>query len=146
MGSKKKKKAAIEGWYTLEDDLPSLIGNRCKACGTYFFPKEKLFCRNPDCDSDIFEEVKLSRKGKVWSYTNACYQPPEPYVSTEPFEPFTIVAVELEEEKMIVLGQAMKEVTCDDLKVGQDMELVLDILSEDENCEDVIWKWQPLTS
>ena len=96
--------AAIEGWYTL-DDPPHLIGSRCRTCGTYFFPRQGSFCRNPACEGVTFEDVKLSRTGKVWSYTNACYQPPPPFVAPVPFVPFAIAAVELAAERMIVLGQ-----------------------------------------
>ena len=42
--------------------------------------------------------MRLSRTGKVWSYTSANYKPPAPFVAKEPFAPFAIAAVELEEE------------------------------------------------
>ena len=54
------------------------------------------FCRNPACSGEEFESVELSRRGSVWSYTDAQYQPPPPYVSrTDPYEPFALAAVEL---------------------------------------------------
>ena len=83
--------AAIEGWHTMEEQ-PHLIGTQCRGCGTYFFPKQDHYCKNPNCDSTEFDEVELSRTGKVWSYTNACYKPPAPFVAAEPFEPYTIAA------------------------------------------------------
>ena len=49
--------------------------------------------------------VPLSRTGTVWSFTEHFYQPPEPYMSADPFEPYMVAAVELAEEKMVVLGQ-----------------------------------------
>lgn len=135
----------LEGWFTLEEK-PHLIGTRCIQCGTYYFPRQSLFCKNPACDSEQFEEVKLSRTGKVWSFTNACYQPPEPYVSADPFVPFTIAAVELEKEKMIVLGQVVEGVNVSDLKAGMEMELVLAPLSEDDSAVKLTWKWQPVVT
>lgn len=135
----------LEGWFTLEEK-PHLIGTRCIQCGTYYFPRQFLFCKNPACDSEQFEEVKLSRTGKVWSFTNACYQPPEPYVSADPFVPFTIAAVELEKEKMIVLGQVVEGVNVSDLKAGMEMELVLAPLSEDDSAVKLTWKWQPVVT
>ncbi|HEY2809069.1 MAG TPA: OB-fold domain-containing protein [Steroidobacteraceae bacterium] len=135
--------AAIQGWYTL-DDRPQLIGSRCLTCGTYFFPRQGFFCRNPECPGETFAEVKLSRTGKVWSYTNACYQPPPPYVAAVPFVPFAIAAVELAAERMIVLGQVSEGVDVADLHVGMDMELVLEPLYRDGGQEKLIWKWKPV--
>ena len=134
---------AIEGWHTMSPK-PHLIGTQCAACGTYFFPKQSQYCKNPACDSTDFHEVELSRTGQVWSYTNACYQPPEPFVSPEPFEPYAIAAVQLEKEEMVVLGQVVKGVSVEDLKVGMTMELVLEALHDTDDDIKVTWKWQPV--
>ncbi|MCK5880394.1 MAG: Zn-ribbon domain-containing OB-fold protein [Sinobacterium sp.] len=143
--STKPTAAAIEGWYTLDADKPHLIGTQCKSCNTYYFPKQSQFCRNPDCDSTEFEEVKLSRKGKIWSYTDSQYKPPEPYIAADPYVPYTVAAVELEKEKMIVLGQAVEGTLVGDLKVGQEVELVLETLYEDDEANKLIWKWKPIS-
>ncbi len=54
-----------------------------------------------------------------------------------------LAAVELETEKMVVLGQVVAGVSVDDLKVGMEMELVLGTLYEDDENEYMVWKWQP---
>ena len=131
---------AIEGWHTM-DTKPHLIGTCCRGCGTYFFPKQDQYCRNPNCNST--DEVELSRTGHVWSYTNACYKPPAPYVAADPFEPYAIAAVQLEKEQMTVLGQVVKGVSVEDLKVGMPMELVLETLHETDEDIKVTWKWRP---
>ena len=141
--SAKPQVPAIEGWHTM-DAKPHLVGTRCKSCGTYFFPKQHDFCKNPHCESTDFEEVELSRTGKVWSYTNACYKPPAPFVAAEPFEPYCIAGVQLEEEQMVVLGQVVEGLNVDDLKVGMSMELVLEALHETDEDIKVTWKWQPV--
>jgi uncharacterized OB-fold protein len=141
--STKPRVAALEGWHTMEPQ-PHLIGTQCEACGTYFFPKQSDYCRNPNCDSTDFREVQLSRTGRIWSYTNACYKPPAPFVAHEPFVPYAIAAVELEKEKMVVLGQVIEGLTVEDLKVGMPMELVLEALHETDADIKVTWKWQPL--
>ena len=141
--SDKPQVPAIEGWYTMNEDAPHLIGSRCTACGTYFFPKQDSYCKNPACDGSEFEEVELSRTGTVWSYTNACYQPPEPFVAPDPFKPYAIAAVQLEKEQMTVLGQVVTGVGVEDLKVGMPMELVLETLHEDEEDTKLTWKWRP---
>lgn len=142
----KEKVPALDGWFTLNQEKPHLLGTRCTCCGTYYFPRQSTYCKNPACDGEEFEVVELSRTGKVWSFTNACYQPPEPFVSPDPFVPFTIAAVELEKEKMIVLGQVIAGVNVSDLKAGMEMELVLDTLFEDANSEKITWKWAPVNA
>ena len=76
MGGAKKRVPAIEGWFRIEE--PALLGTRCGDCGTIFFPKETDFCRNPECSGTDFEEVPLSRRGRLWSFTDNHYAPPAP--------------------------------------------------------------------
>ena len=137
---------AVEGWFSTDGDEPALLGSRCRACGTYAFPVERFLCRNPRCDGTDFEQVRLSRRGRVWSYTDARYTPPAPYVAADPFVPFCIAAVELADEKMVVMGQVVPGVTVDDLSVGTEVELVVDVLYEDDDHEYLVWKWRPVAS
>ncbi len=134
----------MEGWFTLDESAPSLLGSRCPACGTYAFPAARDFCGNPACDGTEFETVELSRRGTVWSYTDARYQPPPPYVAADPYVPFAIAAVELAAEKMVVMGQVVPGVGVDDLAVGDEVELVLDTLYEDDDHEYLVYKWRPV--
>lgn len=129
----------LEGWFTLDTAEPHLIGTQCAQCNSYYFPKQDSYCRNPDCDSEEFAEVELSRTGTLWSYTNAVYQPPAPFVAADPFVPYAIAAVELDKEKMIVLGQVIEGVDVEALEVGMKMELVLEPLEDDK----LTWKWKP---
>jgi uncharacterized OB-fold protein len=132
----------VEGWFEETDDGPKLIGTRCVECGTYYFPKQTLSCRNPSCDSQEFEETHLSNTGKIWSFTNAGYAPPEPYVSGDDFEPFIIAAVELEHEKMVILGQMTKDTDLDDLAAGKTVELTIEEIFEDDGVPRTTWKWK----
>lgn len=133
-----------EGWFTSDEEAPALLGLRCASCGTYVFPKADYGCPNPACGGTAFDEVRLSRFGTVWSYTDARYQPPPPYVvPTDEHTPFCIAAVELADEGLVVMGQVIAGVTVDDLRVGQRMELVIDVLYRDEAAEHLIWKWKP---
>jgi hypothetical protein len=138
---------AVEGWFTLGDEgAPALLGSRCTACGTYAFPAETQFCRNPDCVSQEFETVALSRRGRIWSYTDARYKPPPPYVAADPYVPFCLAAVELAAEKLVVMGQVTAGVTVDDLKVGDEVELVVDTLYAEGDSDYLVWKWQPVSA
>ena len=138
----KTRVPAVEGWFTLEP--PALLGSRCDTCGTFAFPKETFFCRNPECGGTTFSEVPLSTRGKVWSFTDARYQPPPPYVAADPYEPFAIAAVELAAEKMVVMGQVVGDVGVDQLTIGMDVELVVDTLFEDDDNAYLVWKWRPI--
>ncbi len=145
MSERKPEVPAIEGWFRGTREAACLVGTRCRACGTYYFPKETTFCRSPLCASTEFDEVELSRRGKLWSFTNNGYEPPRPYIApTKPFEPFTVAAVELEREKMVVLGMVVAPLGCADLTVGMEMEIVLDTLFEDDEKTTTIWKWRPV--
>lgn len=143
MSQTKKQLPAVEGWFTMDAGAPQLLGNRCKDCGTVFFPKAKLFCRNPNCLGTEFEEAPLSRVGKLWSFTNNCYAAPAPFIAPDPFVPYAIAAVELAEERMVVLGQMVAGTEVTDLKAGMDVELVLEKLYEDDEAEYLVWKWKP---
>jgi uncharacterized OB-fold protein len=138
--------AAIEGWFTTDAE-PRLLGTRCTTCGTVFFPNADGFCRNPDCRGREFEEVPLSRTGKVWSYTDAQYQPPPPYIpATDPYEPFALAAVELADEQMVILGQVAKGYGVDDLKVGSPVELVVEPWYAIDGVDHLIYRWKPVAS
>ena len=137
---------AIEGWFTTTDE-PRLLGTRCTLCRTVFFPKAGGFCRNPACRGREFEEVELSRTGTVWSYTDAQYQPPPPYIPPSgEYEPFALAAVELADEQVVILGQVAKGFGVDDLSVGATVELVIEPLYELDGVEHLIYRWKPVTS
>lgn len=138
--------AAVDGWFTMDRTNPRLIGLKDPASGTYFFPKDVSVSRAPGYDDVELEEVQLSRRGKLWSYTTNHYKPPEPFVAPDPFVPYTVAAVELNEERMVVLGQLADGIDPESLEVGQEMELVLGTLYEDEENEYIVWKWRPAAS
>lgn len=146
MADTKAQVAAQPGWFTLDPDDPALLASRCRTCGTVAFPKESAFCRNPGCAGADFDEVPLSRRGRIWSYTDARYQPPVPYVAADPYRPFCIAAVELAAEQMVVLGQVVAGVRADQLAIGDEVELVLDTLYEDDENRYLIWKWAPVVA
>jgi len=153
----KAKLPAVEGWFTMSPsgntpipvgaDPVALIGTRCEQSGTYFFPPERVMSRAPGFAKSELVEVELSTRGHLWSYTDAQYQPPEPFEApTDPYEPFCLAAVELEIEQLVVLGQVVAGVGIEDLRVGMEMELVLGTLYEDEDTEYTMWKWRPLAA
>ncbi|MFL6061583.1 MAG: Zn-ribbon domain-containing OB-fold protein [Marmoricola sp.] len=134
---------AIEGWFTT-GDAPALLGSACTTCGTVFFPRTSGYCRNPACEGNEFAETELSRRGRVWSYTDAQYQPPPPYIpASDPYVPFALAAVELP-EGLVVLGQVADGYGVTDLTVGSEVELVIETLYTDETGERTTWRWKPV--
>ncbi|MBS1847362.1 MAG: OB-fold domain-containing protein [Actinobacteria bacterium] len=132
-----------DGWFTTGDD-PHLIGSRCDACGTYAFPKRSGWCPSPACRGTELIDTPLSRRGRIWSYTDAQYQPPAPFVCPpDAFEPFAIAAVELEAEGLVVLGQLVPGVGVNDVKVGDEVELAIGVLFADDTREHLVWQWRP---
>ena len=136
------KVPAVEGLFTMADE-PRLIGGRGRSRGSWFFPKD-MGGADPACvGDDERDEVLLSRTGTVWSFTTSHYPPPPPFVVNEPFEPFVIAAVQLDEEKIVVCGQMVPGITVEDMAVGMPVELVLDVLYHDDEHDYMVWKWQP---
>ncbi len=140
---------AVEGWFTTGED-PHLVGSRCTTCGNVAFPPLGVFCADPACAGTDLEPQPLSRRGVVWSYTDAQYQPPPPYVRrTDPYVPFALAAVELP-EGLVVLGQVADGYGVADLRVGAEVELVVEPLftddaeGEDGGAERTIWRWKPV--
>ena len=143
----KTRVPAVAGWLNIDPAHPRLIGTKCTKCGSIFFPRETVRCRNPRCGHNELADTELSPKGTLWSFTGAEYQPPAPYVPRhDPFKPFAIAAVELAAEKITILGQVVEGVKVADLKIGQEMELTLDTLLEDDETETIVWKWKPVST
>jgi uncharacterized OB-fold protein len=134
----------VDGWFTT-DDAPALLAGRCAACGATWFPRLSDACPNPACTGGEVEEVRLSRHGTVWSYTDARYQPPPPYVPPSvDYEPFALAAVELP-EGLTVLGQLAQGYGVADVTVGSQVELVVEPLYTDDTGERLVWRWRPVT-
>ena len=75
-GRRPTRVPAVEGWFTTGDDggAPALLGSRCAECGTYAFPAEERYCRNPDCDVDLVR--------RRWSCRGAAASGPTPTPAT----------------------------------------------------------------
>jgi uncharacterized OB-fold protein len=134
---------AIDGWFDTEPE-PHLLGLRCGACSTVVFPPDALGCPNPSCGSEALERVVLGRRGTVWSWSVNHYAPPKPYMAPDPFVPYTVVAVELPEEQIVVLGQLSTEADPAGLAVGAEVEVTVETLFADDEHEHRVWRWRPV--
>jgi uncharacterized OB-fold protein len=141
-GAAKTQVLAVDGWFTIDEGRAYLLGSRCASCRTVVFPPHSGYCPNPRCDGDQFAQIRLSRRGRIWSYTTSAYPPPPPFVASDPYVPVTIAAVELETEKIVVLGQVASGTPGTELAVGMEMELTAEPLYEDDQSICLVWKWR----
>lgn len=138
----RKPALGAEGWFTT-GDTPALIAAECTSCRTLVFPPTALSCPNPDCLSTTFGRREIGSHGRIWSYTDARYEPPKPYVRRgDAFVPFAIAAVALDDAEMVVVGAMTDDTEFADLDVGKPVSLVVDVLFEDAEGEHLIWKWR----
>ncbi|MER3452185.1 MAG: benzoylsuccinyl-CoA thiolase [Acidimicrobiia bacterium] len=129
----------VATWFGRDAHGAYLVGRHCRSCGSWVFPPVTPFCPNPACGASDLEDRPMSRRGTLWSYTENRYPPPPPYVAGEPFEPYTVAAVELAGERMIVLGQVANGVPTTALRVGLAMEVTIEPLPDGLE----VWKWRP---
>ena len=139
----KTRVSAAPDWFTMDEAAPALLGARGTQSGSYFWPTALAVSGNPSVPGEEREPTTLSRHGTLWSWTTNHYAPPEPYVAPDPFVPYTVCAVELDKERMVVLGGLATGADPAQLAVGMPMELVLGPLYEDDDHEYVVWQWAP---
>ncbi len=139
MDGEKKTIPVREGLWTLEPK-PRLIGSECKNCGEVFFPsRQDVLCSN--CQSSDFQEVKLSPRGKIYSYTVVMQRPPVYYKAAE--VPYAIGFVELPEG--VRVETLFTGCNFDDLRVGMEVEMLVDGLHAEEDGSQVLcYKFKPV--
>ncbi len=138
--SQKKKTPIIQGLFAWPADEPRLLASRCKECGTVAFPKSP-FCTNPDCVKvrENVEEVLLSKRGKVWTFTTQHYPAPLPF-RYEPFRPYGIAMIDVP-EGLRLLGMLT---TTENVKIGSEVEITVGKLYEDKDNEYITYMWKPV--
>ena len=107
-----------------------LVGNKCKSCGTTFFPKAD-FCSQ--CLNKEMEELVLSKRGKLYSYTITRVP-----VARYPI-PHAIGMITLPENVRITAPLIMGE---EDFKVGAEMEMEITTLWTEEDREVIGYKFR----
>ena len=134
----KKKVPLVEGLFKLGSspgEKSYLIGRRCKSCGSYFYPNtghQKVVCLN--CLGRDLEEVPLSHRGKLYTYTISTVAPE--FALVKP--PYAIGVVLLEKENEIVWATSTTDCDLKSLKVDMDVEIVFEKVKEDEEANDVM--------
>ena len=134
MSEKKIEKKAVPirpGMFRIPEEpgkQPYLYGGKCKSCDTYFFPTREI-CLN--CGAENMEEVPLSGKGKIYTYTVAWQQVPGALVKV----PYALAIVILEEGCQ--LHTVITE-NWESLKVDMPVKVYFEKMSEDDEGRDQI--------
>ncbi len=117
-----------ESLFAWPDPEPALKASRCAQCGEVSFPRQAS-C--PACASDRTDEIPLSRRGTLWTWTVQRFPPPSPpYAGPRgsDFEPFGVGYVELPEG--VRVEARLTENDPEKLRIGMEMELVIEKFDE----------------
>jgi uncharacterized OB-fold protein len=107
-----------------------LVGHKCKKCGQVNFPPKGV-CRYCN-DSSDFEELRLSGRGKVHTFTliGAGGAPPEFAAQEKAGGSYPVAIVELEEGPKVI-GQ-MADADPKQVRIGMDVRAELRRIYEEE--------------
>lgn len=129
---------AVEGLFTEGEGGARLLGSRCASCGTPYFPRTDR-CRRPGCAGSAIEDAAFGPSGTLWSYSIQNYPPPPPARYDEPYTPYAVGVVDLE-EGLRVVGRMTDTAG---LRVGAPVELlVAPLCHEDDGGELVTWMFR----
>jgi uncharacterized OB-fold protein len=119
-------------WSTpsLPEDKPQLIGSKCPHCGEVVFPVSQV-CAN--CQNQEMREIKLSRRGKIWSYSTVMLAPPQWYKGPVPFD---LGYVELPEG--VRIWSRLLGAEAGTFRIGQEVELHIDVMQEDGEGNEIL--------
>lgn len=136
----RKRKLIKEELFTepsIPGDEPQLIGSKCTSCGEVFFPRRRI-CTN--CQNTNLEEIKLSQRGKIYSFTVVTQRPPEYYKGSVPYAFGYVELAEGVRVQTLFTGCDL-----DALKIGMDVKLVIEKLYEDDEGNEIIaYKFRPV--
>lgn len=103
----------------------NLIGNKCKNCGSVYFPPRTL-CKKCRSSGEL-EEINLSGRGEIKSYT-VIRNPPE-YMRFS--APYIVAIVELEEGPRI--SAQIEDTNVDKIEIGDKVERCFRKVNEGKN-------------
>lgn len=112
----------------------SLLGAKCRACGHVLAPLTTTCCY---CRGEDLEEVALSNKGNLYSYT-IVHQPHPKFGA-----PYAVGFIELSDGGPRIFA-SLKAKEGKEFKIGMDMELIVEKLWDEENNEIIGPRFQPM--
>jgi len=132
-----------EGFWTKPvnaDKEIQLIGSKCSACGELFFPeKDKNWCTH--CYKKAIEKILFSKKGKIATFSVVMQKPAGGFYHGE--APYCYGCIDIEDG--IRIKSLIFTDDYDSLKVGMDVELVIEKLWDDKDGNEVsTFKFKPV--
>lgn len=132
-----------EGLFTWPSNDPRLLGSKCQACGVVIFPAQSS-C--PACSSTDTKNIEMERRGKLWTYTIQGFLPNRPPYegpeTAETFKPFGVGYVELADQTRVQTRIKTRDVS--KLKIGMEMELVVEKYMERDGKDVIAYFFQPV--
>ncbi len=132
-----------EGLFTWPSNDPRLIGSRCQRCGVVTFPAQNSCAA---CSGVETENMELARRGTLWTFTVQCFLPNRPPYegpeTPETFKPFAVGYVELPDQTSV--ETRIKTEDIDSLRVGMEMELVVEKYIERDGKDVMAFFFQPV--
>ena len=128
--------AVADGIFDIRDGKPVLLGTRCTNCDNHMFPRQ-TGC--PRCLFNEQEDVELATRGTLWTWTVQAFPPKAPpYLGPvgDDFKPYGVGYVELPGQLRVEGRLTISDP--EQLKIGMEMELVLDPLSIDDDDNQVV--------
>lgn len=131
-------KPVIEGLFADTPRGPRLLGSRCATCGTPYFPRSPV-CHNPGCTQSQVAEAEFGPRGTLWSVAIQDYPPPAPARYDEPYAPYAMGVVDLDDGLRIMARVSAPDPRA--VEPGTPVELVLEPLYHESDGTAVItWK------
>ncbi len=129
-------KEGLFTWPVAPGEQAYLLGNRCKPCGKTYFPKAAL-C--PEClKENTLEEVRLSPRGKLYTYT--IVRVPSPGFKV----PYAFGYIDLPEGIRVCSQISAAQPLEEQLKLGMDMELTIGQVREEAGKSIIGYLFRPV--
>jgi uncharacterized protein len=135
----KYQKPVGEGLFRMPqtvEEKPQLIGSKCCDCGEVVFPKKTL-C--PNCCGNHIEEILISPRGRLYSFTVIHQAGPLGYKGPVPYG---VVKVEMP-EGLRITGYCTENDAAS-FRPGMEMEIIVEKLFEENNIEYNGFKFKPV--
>jgi uncharacterized OB-fold protein len=131
----------VDGLFTWPSEEPRLIAGRCATCAAVFFPRFHEQHR-PECEARAVEEIRLSRRGRLVSFTTIHVPPPPIFPLPAAEVPYSVGLVELS-EGLVVAGLVSRRAP-GELRRDLEVEIVVEALyHEPDGTPRVTWKLRP---
>jgi uncharacterized OB-fold protein len=133
---------AVEGLFTQGPSGARLIGSRCATCSTPYFPRSGI-CHHPDCEHSDMQDAEFAGPGTLWSFSVQSYPPPPPARYDDPYEPYAVGVVDLDDGLRVVGRMQVEDPTT--LTVGARVDLVVGPLCHEPDGSTLVsWMFRPV--